>query len=189
MFFLITIRFYIDSCGKNKPFRWGKKARFGSPLLQTLCPWWISPHAVRGSCCSFAKNWRLISAEHSRLPVHHGWNDVHQTIQSKEVTVLSVALHPQRPVGQLVPVRQRSRFTEIDHPDFGPTRAVVDKQQGAANHLGRQSRREKQESMKTNKTLRVCFKPWVQFLFCSTNLLLSKHKHALRACNSQSLMN
>lgn len=87
------------------------------------------------------KKLRLISAEGSepsRLTVHHGRNDVHQTIQSREVTVLSVALHPQRPVCQLFSVREGSRFTKIDHPDFGPSRAVVNKQQGAADHLSRQ---------------------------------------------------
>lgn len=96
----------------------------------------------------FLSKKRVISAEGSepsRLTVHHGWNDVHQTIQSKEVTVLSVALHPHRPVCQLFSIRERSRFTKIDHPNFGPSHAVVDKQQGAANHLSRQSWREKQE--------------------------------------------
>lgn len=33
------------------------------------------------------------------LRVHHGWNDVHQTIKSKKVTIFSVALYPRCSVG------------------------------------------------------------------------------------------
>lgn len=117
----------------------------------------------------FLSEKRLIYAEGSeasRLTVHHGWNNVHQTIQSREVTVLSVALHPHRPVCQLFSVRERSRFTKIDHPDFGPSRAVVDKQQRAANHLSRKSWREKQERMRINETLHLLvflLNPWAHF--------------------------
>lgn len=119
---------------------WGEKRDAEVLRLPTLSPGWISPHIAVP-----LQQKRLISAEGwepSRFTVHHGGNDVHQTVQSKEVPVLSVALHPLLPVCQLFSVRKRSGFTKIDHPDFGPARAVVDKQQGAADHLSDNQRRK-----------------------------------------------
>lgn len=71
----------------------------------------------------------------SSLRVGHGHDDVQHAVQPVEVAVLAVALDPRRPVGQFVPLGERRGFPEVDHPDFGSSFAVVNKQQRAANHL------------------------------------------------------
>lgn len=117
-------------------------ARHDDEYLPIKSIWRIPPRQVQrvskergrmvGSGLSFCslgfkkKQTKKTTPQTSRLSFHHGWNDVHQTVKSTQVTVLSVALHPRCPVGQFLPLGKRSGFPKIYHPHLGPSRAVVD---------------------------------------------------------------
>lgn len=71
----------------------------------------------------------------SRRLRKHAAEDVYEVVQSQQVAVLPVALHPGSPVVQGLRGLQGDRLPEVDHPHSGFARGVVHKQQRAAHHL------------------------------------------------------
>ena len=58
-----------------------------------------------------------------------------EVVDSDEVAVLVVALHPRDTVLQHLAVTQVARLPEVDHPDVGFWGRIVHKEQRTANHL------------------------------------------------------
>lgn len=77
----------------------------------------------------------FIGASLSRRLREHAAEDVYEVVQSPQVAVLPVALHPGSPVVQGPRLRQGNRLPKVDHPHSGLPRGVVHKQQGAAHDL------------------------------------------------------
>lgn len=71
----------------------------------------------------------------SRHLREHAAEDVYEVVQSPQVAVLSVALHPCSPVVQSLRLWQGDRLPKVNHPHSGLPGGVVHKQQGAAHHL------------------------------------------------------
>lgn len=71
----------------------------------------------------------------SRCLWQHAAEDVYEVVQSQQVAVLPVALHPGSPMVQGLGGQQRDRLPEVDHPHSGLPRGVMHEQQGAAHNL------------------------------------------------------
>ena len=84
----------------------------------------------------------LCSLSHGPLPLsraggEHGTENVYEIVQTPQVAILVVALHPGGPVVQGEEGRQGHRLPKVYHPHTGLPRRIMHKQQGAAHHLGK----------------------------------------------------
>lgn len=65
----------------------------------------------------------------------HTAEDVYEVVQSWQVAVLPVALHPGSPVVKGLRGGQRDRLPKVDHPHSGLPWGIVHKQQRTADNL------------------------------------------------------
>lgn len=77
----------------------------------------------------------FFSAVLSRCVQEHAVEDVYEVVQSPQIAVLPVALHPGSPVVQGLRGWQGDRLSKVNHPHSGPPSGVVHKQKRATHNL------------------------------------------------------
>lgn len=99
-------------------------------------------------CLPF-KKWTKLSKKNSvwslclflRCLREHTVENVYDVVQSPQVAILPVALHPGTPVVQGLRFHQGNRLPKVDHPHFGLSRGIMHKEQRAAHNLSETNRR------------------------------------------------
>lgn len=93
---------------------------FKLPFFDSSILWQLDVSFIRVSCLS-----GLVRRRWQRL---HAAEDVDEVVQSPQVAVLSVTLHPGCPVVQDLMVGQGHCLPKVDHPHLSLPRAVVHEQ-------------------------------------------------------------
>lgn len=118
----------------------------------------------------------------SRCLWKHTAEDVYEVVQSPQVAVLPVALHPGSPVVQSLRGRQRDRLPKVDHPHPGLPWGIMHKQQGAAHDLQWRNRWDNDgiisQMFKSKLGQQVCLEvlktEWVSHLMCPEEVRVLK---------------